>query len=777
MVSTDALLESPRVLGDRVKRIEDPNLITGHGTFIDDVRLPGTLHMQMVRSPYAHARILTINSDDARQMPGVITVVTGADVKDGPRIGPAPAAGVNMGPRYLLAIDKVRYVGEAVAVVVAETLYQARDAALAIAVEYEVLRPITTVAEAIADGAPQVHDEAPGNIATVHTITSGDYAQAAAEADRVVRGHILQPRLVPMFMEPRVTLAAWDDGLRRLTVWDSSQGPHRMKEDFARLFRLDQDAVHVIAPDIGGSFGAKADHYPDKDLIPWLAMRLKRPVKYQEDRRENFVETGHGRGQTTDIEAAVKDDGTVLGVRVRILADQGAHPAGGLGQSGTTIGLGSGPYRFRNVDYQATVLYTNKTPTVAYRGTGRPEATYMLERMMDFIAYDLGLDPAEVRRKNFVRADEFPYRAPTGRVYDNGDYEGALDRALQAVDYEGLRRWQAEQQAQGKLVGIGISSYIESTGGGPTPTNARRAALGVASIRVESNGRVNLYTGSSPHGQGMLTSLAQIVAGIIGVPFQSIKAFKGDTDVVQIGYGSGGSGTLISSGSAMLMAAAKLRAKIVRIAGVMLEANPDDLILEQNRYVVKGTDRGVTFQEIVRRAHAPWGLPKDIEPGLEESYYYEAQGAATPFGTHISVVAIDRDTGKVKLTRFVAVDDCGRRISPLLVDGQLHGGFAQGIAAALQEGVVYDENGQLLTATLMDYAAVRADDLPSFELVEQVTLSPNNPLGAKGVGEAGTIGATPAPVNAVMDALKPLGVRNLDMPLTAEKVWRAIHGQ
>lgn len=684
--------------------------------------------------------------------------------------------GVKLGLHFLLATDKVRYVGQSVAAVVAEARYQARDAALSIAVEYEILPAVTTAAAAMAEGAPQLHDEAPGNIAIVRPLKSGDYEQAAAAADRIVRGRIVQPKLAPMFMELRVTLAAWDEVEQRLTVWDSMQHPHLMKLDYARIFNLEEHAVRVIAPDIGGSFGAKFDHYADKDLVAWLAMRLKRPVTYLEDRRDNFVETGHGRGQTTGIEAAVKEDGTILGVRLRILADQWAYAASDVGQSGTTLGLASGPYRFQNVDFRATVVYTNTRPTVAYRGTGRPEATYMLERMLDFIAYDLGLDPAEVRRTNFIRPDQFPYSTPTGRVHDNGDYARALDMAQQAVDYEGLRRWQGEQRAQGKIVGIGISSYIESTGGGPTAPNAARGSLGAATIRVEPNGRVTVDTGSNPHGQGMLTSLAQIVAEVIGVPLQNIRVLKGDTDLIQNGTGTGGSNVLISGGSAVLMAAAKLRAKIHRLAGAMLEANPDDLILEGNRYLVRGTDRGVIFQEVARRAYAPWGIPKDIEPGLEEAYYYEAQGAATPYGTHLAVVEIDRDTGKVTLRRLIAVDDCGRRISPMLVEGQLHGGFAQGIAAALQEGVVYSEDGQLLTATLMDYAVVRADDLPSFELGTLETPSPNNPLGAKGVGEAGTIGATPAPVNAVMDALKPFGVRNLDMPLTPEKVWRAING-
>jgi carbon-monoxide dehydrogenase large subunit len=763
---------APKHMGQRIRRREDPRLITGTSTYVDDLRLPGTLFMSVLRSPHGHARITNINTEAVRKLPQVIAVVTAADIADAVT-GPLPLeadlgmfAEANNPERRPLATDRVRYVGDPVVAVLADDRYAARDALEHLDVEYEPLPTVTDPEQGLAGGAPLLFDQFSTNRATHSVQAGGDVDSAFTQADRVVQLRLVNQRLFPVAMEPRCAAADYHAGTGRLTLWSSTQVPHALRTKLSALLGLPEHQMRVIAPEVGGGFGNKIDCAPEEALTAILAMRSGRPVKWIEERRENFQAAMHGRDQIDYVEAAVKTDGTVTGLKVRAIADIGAYYQYVTPLIAALTGMVlPGPYQIPAVSFELTQVFTNKAPIGAYRGAGRPEATYLIECLVDKVADELELDPAEVRRKNFIPPDAFPYTTPMKASYDSGNYEGALDRALELAGYDKLRQEQGEARRRGRLMGIGLSAYLEICSFGPWESGT---------VRVEASGKVTAYTGTSPHGQGSETAMAQIVADDLGVSPEEVIVHHGDTATTPTGIGTFGSRSAAVGGSAVKLAAEQVRAKAVRIAAHLMEASPEDVALEDGRWVVQGApQKAVGLPEIAAAAYGG-NLPPDDEPGLEATRFFKAPpGSETfPFGVHVAVVEVDPDTARVHLERYVAVDDVGRTINPMLVDGQRHGGIAQGVAQALLEEVVYDETGQLVTGSLMDYALPTAAHLPDFELDRTETPSPRNPLGVKGVGEAGTIGSTPAVRNAVLDALSPLGIRDLDIPCTAPRLWR-----
>jgi carbon-monoxide dehydrogenase large subunit len=767
-----------RSVGASIKRREDPRLVTGQGQYVDDVRLPGTLYMAFVRSPHAHARLGRIDTNAALQQPGVVAAFTHADcdlrltthVPLNPEKPPPP--------HPLLAHDRVRHVGEAVAVVLADDRYVARDAADLVEVEYEPLPAAASMEAALAEGAPLVHEDYPGNVYLKMERNKGDIEAAFRAAQRVVRIDIFNQRVNSLPMEPRAALAEYRRYDETLTLWSSTQLPHTLRSEVAKFLDLAESRVRVIAPDVGGGFGSKMNLYPEEVLTAWAAKRLGRPVKWVEERRESLLTLSHGRGQIDEIEAAVAADGKILGLRARVVGDLGAHLLMSTPLIPVlTINMLVGPYDIPVVASELTEVFTHCAPTDAHRGAGRPEATFLLERLMDRIAAELGLDPADVRRRNFVQPDQFPYTSAVGGVYDSGNYPAALEKALQVVGYRELREEQRRLRQQGRYLGIGIGSYVELTGVGPS-RGFGAPVWEAAVVRAEPDGTVTVVSGSPSQGQGHETSFAQIVAGELGVPFESVRVLTGDTAVGVTGIGTFGSRSIPVAGGAIAGAAARVREKALQVAAALLEAAPADLEYRDGQAMVRGQPgKVVTFQQIASAAYAAYMLPPEIEPGLEATMFFDPPNMTYPFGTHICVVEVDPRSGEVQLLRFVAVDDAGRIINPLLAAGQLHGGIAQGIGQALYEEIVYDDEGQLRTASLMDYAIPTADKVPNYELDHTETPGTTNPLGAKGIGEAGTIGSTPAVVNAVLDALRPFGVTHIDMPLKPERIWRAIRGQ
>lgn len=769
----------PKFVGTRVKRREDPRLISGNGTYVDDVRLPGMLTAVILRSPYGHAKINSINVDAARKLPGVIAVLTGEDLKGklGSLTTAAPAEHVPYHPP--LAQGRVRFVGEAVVVAVATDPYKAQDALDLVEVDYDPLPVINDPEKALEQGAPIIHEEFGTNISTRAQVASGEIDGAMRAADRVIKFRLVNQRLAPVPMEGRGTVAQWNQGSGHLTLWSSTQGPHLLRSYLAEVLKLPENRMRVIAPEVGGGFGAKLNVYAEEVLAAHLAMTLKQPVKWIERRRENLATTTHGRDMIVYVEAPVKNDGTLLGLKARFICDAGAYlqlltpmiP----GFAGMMM---TGCYKVPAMSFEQLVVFTNKMAPDAYRGAGRPEACYIAERTMDMIAFELNLDPAEVRRKNFIPKEAFPAQIPSGLVYDSGDYATALDKALKNIDYPKVRAEQAEARKQGRYVGIGLCSYVEICGIGPSamlPPTMKGGGWESATIRMEPDCKVTVLTGVSPHGQGQETSFAQMVADEFGIGIDDVNVVHGDTAIVQYGTGTFGSRGTSVGGAALMMATQKLQAKMKKIASTMMEVPPEQIVFHQGTMALASdVTKSIPMQRVVDGAYGYKVTIPGVEPGLNESAFYEPTACTFPFGTHACVVEVDPDTGVVKFLRYVAVDDCGRIINPLLVEGQVHGGIAQGIAQALYEEVIYDENGQLLTATLMDYAVPKAEMLPHYELDSTMTPSPVNPLGVKGVGEAGTIGSTPCVVNAVHDALKPLGIKNLDMPLKPERLWRAI---
>lgn len=764
-----------RYVGQRVKRTEDPRLIRGLGHYVDDIKLPDMLYVAFLRSIYAHARIKGIDVSEAAHAPGVVAVYTGKDVAH--KIGPVPCAsslpGLKVPDHRVLATDKVYFAGHPIAAVVATDRYAARDAVDLIMVEYEELPAVTDPEEAAKPGSPLVHEQFGDNIAYKMTSGSGDIDAALASADRVIKQRILNQRLIPMAMEPRGVLARYLPGEGELTIWSSTQIPHLLRTQIALMLGMPENRVRIIAPEVGGGFGSKLNVYAEEALLGWISKELARPVKWIETRRENFLATIHGRGQVGYLEIGCKNDGTVTGIRYNVFADLGAYMQLLTPAIPTLTGLMlSGAYKIPAIQMNVTAVFTNKMATDAYRGAGRPEATYIIERAMDLVAAELGLDPAEVRRKNFPKPEEFPFQTATGLTYDSGNYEAALDRALQMADYKKLRQEQQEARAKGRLIGIGLSSYVEICALGPS---AAMPAGGweSATVRVEPTGKVTVLTGASPHGQGQETSFAQIVADELGVDMNDVTVIHGDTAVVQYGIGTFGSRATAVGGTAILLALEDIKKKATHLAAHLMKADPERVKFEDGKFTADG--KSMTLQEVALAAHVARDIPPDFEPGLTATRFFEPKNFTFPFGTHVVAVEIDPETGEVKFLRYVAVDDCGKVINPLLVEGQIHGGIVQSIGQALYEEAVYDQNGQLLTGELMDYAVPKARMVPRFELDRTETPSPVNPLGIKGVGEAGTIGATPAIVNAIVDALAPFGVRHLDMPIKPETIWRIIH--
>jgi carbon-monoxide dehydrogenase large subunit len=762
-------------MGAEVRRKEDPRLVTGTSSYVGDLALPGMHYVVFVRSPHAHARVRKIDVSAAMRRPGVFKVVTGSDIRK--LCGPLPVAGAgeggstdasaNLGRKhYPLSIDRVRHVGEAVAAVIARSEGVAVDAAEDVVVDWEPLAAVADPFAAMAKGAPQIHDDAASNIEHQNTIKAGDPDGVFAKAARVVKQRMVSQRLCGVPLEGRATLAAPDATSGGLIVWATNQAPHGLRNDLATVLGMPQNLIRVIAPEVGGGFGVKFGCYPEDAVVAALARFYRMPLRWTETRVEHMMATTHGRAQVADLEAAVEDDGTITALRMRVTADIGAYPIFTFIPD-LTLMMGIGVYKIANVDLQSTCVFTNSTPVAAYRGAGRPEAAYYLERLIEMIAAEMGRAPEEVRRKNFIPPSAFPYAAPTGQNYDSGEYDRALTKALELAGYGKLRAEQQERRRRNDrtLLGVGMSCYVEMCGFGPFES---------AVVRVEPGGTVTAYTGTSAHGQGHETAFSQILADHLGVPFDKIVVRHGDTLNTPMGNGTGGSRSLAVGGSAIMGAALKVQAKACRLAAHILEAAPDDVVFADGRYQVKGVpSKALTLDAIAARAYGE-GLPDGIESGLEATEFFRPPQLVYPFGAHIAVVEADRETGRISVRDFISVDDCGVRISPTLVAGQVHGGLAQGIAQALLEELVYGSDGQLVTGTLMDYAVPHADDLPSFKTDQTVTPTPRNPMGAKGIGEAATIGATPAIVNAVIDALRPFGVRHLDMPLRPERVWQAM---
>jgi carbon-monoxide dehydrogenase large subunit len=768
----------PKLVGQSFKRVEDPRLITGEGRYVDDVQLPRMCYAAILRSPYAHARIRHIDVSKALQTPGVVTVITGKDILG--KIGPLPCAAhpvpeMKMPTHYALAVNKVYFVGHPVAVVVAEDRYLARDALDLIEVDYEELPPVTDPQKALQPDAPIIHEDLGTNLAFEWKIEGGDVDAAFAQAEVIVRQEFVNQRLIPVPMEPRCVLAEWDAGNRLLTIWTSTQIPHLVRSLVAGMLNLPENHVRVIAPDVGGGFGQKLQVYVEEALMGYLAMTLDRPVKWTETRRENFMASIHGRDQIGVMELALKRDGTILGLRYDVIADMGAYYQLLTPAIPTLTGLMlCGAYKIPAVRMTKKAVFTNKMCTDAYRGAGRPEATFLLERMMDLAAKELGMDPAEIRRKNFIPPDAFPYTTPHGITYDSGNYEAALNRALELVEYEKWRKEQQEARKQGRYIGIGISSYVEICGMGPSKAMPA-GGWESATVRVEPSGKVIVLTGAHPHGQGEETSFTQIVAEELGVAPEDVMVIHGDTEKVQYGIGIFGSRGLAVGGTAVYMAAQRVKEKARKIAAFLLNVSEAEVESRDGTFVNRNDpSKFVTWQQIAQAAYDPKNYPPDMEPGLVAMAFYEPSNFTFPSGTHICVCEVDIETGEVKILKYVAVDDCGKVVNPLLVEGQIIGGIVQAFGQAMMERCVYDENGQLLTGELLDYAIPKAHNAPKIVVDRVETPSPVNPLGAKGVGEAGTIGATPAFINAVCDALEPLGIRHIDMPLTPARVWHAI---
>jgi carbon-monoxide dehydrogenase large subunit len=774
-----------RLFGARIKRRDDPQLITGKATFTDDVKLPGLVYAAVARSPHAHARITKIDAGRARRYPGVLAVFTGGDLAD--RLAPMPCAWLVPGcdlkvpRRPVLAVDRVRHVGEGIAVVVAVSRYAARDAADLIQATYEPLPVVVNQEEATRPGAPQLHDDVPRNIAFTWKATGGDAEAAFAAADVIVRQRFLNQRLIPNAIEARAATAQCNPATGEVTAWLTSQNPHIHRFVLSIVLKMPEHKIRVIAPEVGGGFGSKIPVYPEDALVPFLARELGRPVKWAEDRHENYVATIHGRDHITDLEVAARSDGTLLAIRGQTFANLGAYLS--LAAPGIpTILHGlmlAGCYTFSAVDYTVHGVATNTTPVDAYRGAGRPEATYLVERAVDMVAAKTGLDPAEVRRRNFIPKEKFPYTVPLGITYDSGDYDAALDRALQMIGYDEFRREQDAARKNGRYLGLGLSTYVEICGLGPSPVAGavgfQGGLYGSAIVRIAPTGKVQVMIGESPHGQGEETTFAQVTADRLGVPLDDVEIISGDTALTPMGWGTYGSRTTAVGSAAVVTACDRLIEKGRKIAAHLLEAAADDVVFQDGRYSVRGSpERMKTIQDIILQATLAWNLPAGVEPGMEAAAFYDPPNFVYPFGAHVCTVEVAPDTGEVRLLRYVAVDDCGHVINPMIVDGQVHGGIVQGIAQALFEEAVYDADGQLLTASMMDYAVPKAFQVPRLETDRTVTPSPHHPLGLKGVGETGTIASTAAVANAVVDALAPLGITHLDMPYTPRRVWHAI---
>jgi aerobic carbon-monoxide dehydrogenase large subunit len=779
--------DAGRELGRGRRRKEDAKLVTGQTNWTDNIVLPGMLHMAVLRSPMAHARIASIDVSGALEVPGVVAAFSGADLagEDGALPCAWPVTDDMVHPDHKpLAVDEVRYVGDGVAVVVARDRYTAIDALESIAVEYEELPAVVHMEAALADGADLVHDDKGTNKCFTWPFASGDdYEQTKAGADVVVKRRFVQQRLLPTAMEPRgvvvAPIAAADD----FTVYSATQIPHILRLMLAMVTGIPEHKIRVIAPDVGGGFGSKLNVYAEEVLALVVARRLGQPIKWTESRSENYQATIHGRDQIQDIEVCATSDGTMLGLKVELLADMGAYLQ--LVTPGIPI-LGAfmfpAIYKLKAYSFSCTGVFTTKTPTDAYRGAGRPEATYAIERIVDELAAELGVDPIELRRRNWIKHEEFPFDMVAGLTYDSGNYEAATDKALGLFGYEALRREQQERRDRKDPVqlGLGVSTFTEMCGLAPSRVlgSLSYGAGGweAAQIRMLPTGKVEVTSGATPHGQGHHTSWSQIVADALGVPFEDVEVITGDTDSSPKGMDTYGSRSLVVGGVAIHKAAGKVIEKARRVAAHLLEAAEGDVEFSGGTFSVKGSpEASMTMQQVALATFAAHNLPDGMEPTLDSDYVYDPENFSFPHGTHLCAVEVDTETGMTRIRSYVCVDDIGKVVNPVIVEGQVHGGLAQGIAQALYEEAVYDDSGNLVTGTMVDYLVPSAADLPHFVTDRTETPATSNPLGVKGVGEAGTIASTPAVMNAVVDALRPWGVTEVPMPATPEKVWRFLH--
>jgi aerobic carbon-monoxide dehydrogenase large subunit len=773
-------------VGTPMKRKEDPRMITGRGRYTEDINLPGMLHAAIIRSTEAHADVVSVDTSLAKERAGVVAVLTGDDMADDfagslGTVWAPPGVEMNTPAYWPLQRGQVKHVGDPVAVVVAASKGAAVDAAEDVVVEYETKPVVVDPEKALEDGAPLVWEEFGTNKTHEWAISGGDFEAARAEADVTVEQRFVNHRTSGVPIETRCSIG--EPRADSLVLHSTTQIPHIARFILSLTLGMAEDKLRVIAPDVGGGFGAKLQVYPEEALVLALARRLGRPVKWTETRSEHMTTSHHGRDQVNYVTLTAKRDGTVTGCRCRIVADLGAYqllltpfiPELGFPVMG-------GCYRFSAIDLHFTGVFTNKMCTDAIRGAGRPEATYWIELTMDRLADELGMDRLELRRKNFIPKEEFPYETPLGIVYDSGDYHGTLDKLLQHFDLDEFRAEQERLRGEGVYRGVGFSTYVEVCGlapsraVGPQGVGLNAAFWESAIVRVHPTGSATVYTGTSPHGQGLDTSFAQIAGDIMGIDPENVDVVHGDTDQGAWGWDTYGSRSLAVGGEAVARAARKVQDKAKRICAAMLEAAPEDIELSDGKFQVRGSpDKSMTMADISGAAHIPPNeLPTDIEPGLEESGFYDPENFVFPFGAHACVVEVDAETGKVEVVRYASVDDCGPAINPMLIEGQVHGGIVHAIGQALYEQVVYDDEGQLVTGTFVDYALPTAAELPALETDRTETPSPVNSLGVKGVGEAGTIAATPAVAAAVLDALRPLGVEQLDMPFTPVRVWEAI---
>jgi carbon-monoxide dehydrogenase large subunit len=770
-------------VGRALKRKEDPRLITGRATYVDDLQPVGTLWMAFVRSPEAHATIVSIDAEQALAREDVVAVFTAEDLADLqaplPLAWVPPGIEINGPEHWPLARGRVAHVGDPVAVVIGEDRYGVVDAAELVMVEYDPLPVVTDPEEALKDEV-LVHPDLPSNKVHEWSLGGGDLEAGFAEADVIIERRVVNHRTAGGAIEPRAVLA--EERAGHLTVWSSTQVPHFLRLFLAIILGLSEERIRVVAPEVGGGFGSKLQIYGEEIMAAWASRKLGRPIKWVETRSEGMMVTHHGRDQIATVRVGAKRDGKVTAFHAKILADLGAYL---MLLTPTVPSLGafvmSGCYAFPAVQTDITGVMTNKFATDAIRGAGRPEATHMIEVVMDQLAAELGLDPLEVRRRNFIPADAFPYETALGIVYDSGNYQGTLDKLLEHVDYAAFRQEQERLRGEGIYRGIGFSTYTEICGlapsrvVGPSGFGLQAGGWESALVRVHLTGTVTAFTGTSPHGQGHETGFAQIVADRLGVDPEQVEVIHGDTSQGPNGLDTYGSRSLAVGGEAIARATAKVADKARRFVAHKFEAAPEDIELVDGRWIVRGSpDRGMSLAEVAGLAYIPEDIPEDMEPGLEEVAFYDPGNFVFPFGAHAAIVDVDAETGRVKVVRYVAVDDCGPAINPLLIDGQVHGGIVHGIGQALYEQVVYDEAGQLVTGTFVDYALPTAAEMPSFETDRTETPSPVNSLGVKGVGEAGTIAASPAITNAVIDAVRPLGVSYLNMPLTPMRVWGAI---
>jgi carbon-monoxide dehydrogenase large subunit len=754
------------LIGASIRRVEDPLLLTGKGCYVDDLQLPGMLHMALLRSPYPHAKIIEIDTSAARGMPGVEDVLTGADIDERLRIpSPVMVTGQRIPPHPLLARGAVHAVGIPVAAVVARTRANAQDAANAIEVEYETLPSVVNAEAALEPGAPLAREELDSNVCYTAVKKGGDVEKAFAQAEHVVRMHIASPRLVALPIEPRGALASPEPMGHGLTVWLSTQSPHRVRADLATALGFPEHKIRVIAPDVGGGFGSKGPLYREYVLACHFALRVGKPVKWIATRSDDFVTMIQGRDQAMTSELALRRDGTILGLKVRVVANLGAYLySNTAGPPQRMMAMAPGCYQIRNVHVEVVAVLTNTVSTGPYRGAGRPESVLNIERLIDKAARDLGIDRLTIRRKNFIRPEQFPYRTGVGVEYDSGDYEKSLDEALRISNCDELIRQCDEARERGELAGVGVSTFVEPSGG---------AGFESGTVRVERTGEITVLTGSSSHGQGHETVFAQITAEKMRVSMDHVAIRHGDTLAVQQGVGTFGSRSAVMGGGALAIAIDRVIDKARRIAAHLLEAAPEDIVQADGGFAVAGVpNRSVTWRQVAAAAHAR--LPAGLEPGLQETVFFDPKREAWGFGTHVAMVRIDRDTGEPTIEKLVLVDDCGVIINPMIVEGQIHGGVAQGLGEALSEHMLFGDNGEVLSGSLINYAVPRATDMPQLILAETVTPNPFHPFGVKGVGEAGTNGAPTAVANAVMDALAPLGIDHIDMPYTAPKLWAAI---